>query len=91
MAYQFVHIQTYSLKPMKVSGTKDHLNDLNQVFNEAMREARYSEHVPSPRPRFRSRHSGQFRSPTCAPSTTNGVQASARLFPKETEAATRAG
>ncbi len=50
MAYQFVHIETYSLKPTRVAGTKDHFNDLNQVFGEALREPRYCEHVPSPRP-----------------------------------------
>ncbi|MEX1663484.1 Mob protein, partial [Thioclava sp. 15-R06ZXC-3] len=49
MAYQFVHIQTYSLKSTKVAGTNDHFNDLNQVFGEALREPRYCDHVPAPR------------------------------------------
>ncbi|PWE48168.1 Mob protein [Thioclava sp. NG1] len=50
MAYQFVHIQTYSLKPTLVQRTKDHYNDLNQVFGEALRDQRYSRHIATPRP-----------------------------------------
>lgn len=50
MAYQFVHIQTYSLKPTMVQGTKDHYNDLNQVFGEALRAERYSQYIAEPRP-----------------------------------------
>jgi hypothetical protein len=50
MAYQFVHIQTYSLKPARVAGTKDHYNDINQVFGEALRIPRHSGHILAPRP-----------------------------------------
>jgi len=50
MAYQYVHVQTYSNKLTKVQGTKDHFNNINQVFEEADRNPRYSGHVPDPQP-----------------------------------------
>ncbi|MCV2892101.1 plasmid recombination protein [Lentibacter sp. XHP0401] len=48
MAYQFVHIQTYSPKLTKVAGTKDQFNNTVQVFGEAARDPEYSTHVPDP-------------------------------------------
>lgn len=50
MAYQFVHIQTYSDKLTKVEGSKDQYNDINQVFLEVGRDPRYSSHVANPEP-----------------------------------------
>ncbi|GGH63988.1 Mob protein [Frigidibacter albus] len=50
MAYQYVHVQTYSNKLTKVQGTKDHFNSINQVFEEADRNPLYSGHVPDPQP-----------------------------------------
>ncbi|WP_062762493.1 hypothetical protein [Falsirhodobacter sp. alg1] len=50
MAYQFVHIQTYSDKLTRVEGTKDQYNDINQVFLEVGRDPRYSSHVADPEP-----------------------------------------
>lgn len=50
MSYQFVHIECYSAKPRQAKRGSDHFNSAEQVFAEAAREARYSAHVPSPRP-----------------------------------------
>ncbi|WP_282602220.1 Mob protein [Paracoccus sp. PARArs4] len=50
MSYQFVHIECYSAKPRQAMRGSDHFNSAEQVFAEAAREARYSAHVPSPRP-----------------------------------------
>lgn len=50
MSYQFVHIECYSAKPRQAMRGSDHFNSAEQVFAEAAREARYSEHVSSPRP-----------------------------------------
>ncbi|UWQ40732.1 Mob protein [Leisingera aquaemixtae] len=49
MAYQFVHIETYSRKPRKVKGTKDQWNYTQQVFEEAQRNPDFSRHVENPR------------------------------------------
>ena len=49
MAYQFIHIETYSEAPTKVKGTTDHYNSASQVLGEAMREPAYSKHVKTPR------------------------------------------
>ena len=49
MAYQFVHIETYSRKPRKVKGTKDQWNCTQQVFEEAQRNPDFSRHVENPR------------------------------------------
>ncbi|EDZ48577.1 Mob protein, putative [Rhodobacterales bacterium Y4I] len=49
MAYQFVHIETYSRKPRKVKGTKDQWNRARQVFEEAQRNPDFSRHVENPR------------------------------------------
>ncbi|MEY8798803.1 plasmid recombination protein [Leisingera sp. XS_AS12] len=49
MAYQFVHIETYSRKPRKVKGTKDQWNSTQQVFEEAQRNPDFSKHVENPR------------------------------------------
>lgn len=49
MAYQFVHIETYSRKPKKVKGTKDQWNCARQVFEEAQRNPDFSVHVENPR------------------------------------------
>lgn len=50
MAYQYVHVHTYSEKLTKVQGTKDQYNNINQVFEEADRNPNYSEHVKDPLP-----------------------------------------
>jgi hypothetical protein len=50
MAYQFVHIQTYCPKLTRVAGSVDHYNSVYQVFAEAERDPRYSEHVQEPAP-----------------------------------------
>ncbi|MFW8636073.1 Mob protein [Cribrihabitans pelagius] len=49
MAYQFVHIETYSRKPKKLKGTKDQWNCARQVFEEAQRNPDFSMHVENPR------------------------------------------
>ncbi|QDY71182.1 plasmid recombination protein [Qingshengfaniella alkalisoli] len=49
MAYQFVHIETYSTQPRKMKGSKDHWNSAKQVFLEAARDPEYSKHVDAPR------------------------------------------
>lgn len=49
MAYQFVHIETYSRKPRKVKGTTDQWNCTRQVFEEAQRNPDFSRHVENPR------------------------------------------
>ncbi len=48
MAYQFIHIETYSEASTKVKGTTDHYNSASQVLGEAMREPVYSKHVETP-------------------------------------------
>lgn len=48
MAYQFIHIETYSEARTKVKGTTDHYNSAAQVMGEAMREPNYSKHVEAP-------------------------------------------
>ncbi|WP_272004593.1 Mob protein [Roseovarius sp. ZX-A-9] len=50
MAYQFMHIETYSEQPKPVKGSKDHFNSAAQVEGEAARDPLYSEHVDSPLP-----------------------------------------
>ncbi|MEP0942823.1 MAG: plasmid recombination protein [Rhizobiaceae bacterium] len=45
MAYQFIHIETYSTAQTKVKGTDNHFNSAAQVFGEARREPKYSSHV----------------------------------------------
>ncbi len=45
MAYQFIHIETYSRAQTKVKGTDNHFNSAAQVFGEARRVPRYSGHV----------------------------------------------
>lgn len=49
MAYQFLHIETYSEASKKVHGTKDHYNSAAQVLGEAMRVPAYSKPVENPR------------------------------------------
>lgn len=48
MAYQFIHVETYSESPKKVKGTEDHFNSAAQVLGEAMRRPEYSIHVENP-------------------------------------------
>lgn len=48
MAYQFVHIQTYCPKLTKVAGTEDQYNNTDQIFGEAVRAPRYSDHLVNP-------------------------------------------
>lgn len=50
MAYQFFHIETYSERPKRVKGSKDHYNSAGQVLEEARRTARHSTHVATPLP-----------------------------------------
>ncbi|WP_299566930.1 Mob protein [uncultured Sulfitobacter sp.] len=50
MAYQFIHIETYSEQPKSVKGSKDHFNCAAQVEGEASRDPIYSEHVENPLP-----------------------------------------
>ncbi|MFG6620622.1 Mob protein [Sulfitobacter sp. 1A05707] len=50
MAYQFIHIETYSEQPKSVKGSRDHFNCAAQVEGEAARDPIYSEHVESPLP-----------------------------------------
>ncbi len=45
MAYQFIHIETYSTAQTKVKGTDNHFNSAAQVFGEARRVPKYSGHV----------------------------------------------
>ncbi len=45
MAYQFIHIETYSRAQTKVKGTDNHFNSAAQVFGEARRVPKYSGHV----------------------------------------------
>lgn len=52
MAYQFVHIETYSDQPRKVRGTRNQWNSVRQVFLEAERHPDYSRHVDQPRDPF---------------------------------------
>ena len=49
MAYQFLHIETYSEASKKVHGTEDHYNCAAQVLGEAMRVPEYCTHVENPR------------------------------------------
>jgi hypothetical protein len=49
MAYQFLHIETYSEASKKAHGTEDHYNCAAQVLGEAMRVSEYSKHVENPR------------------------------------------
>lgn len=49
MAYQFLHIETYSEASKKVHGTEDHYNCAAQVLGEAMRLPEYCKHVENPR------------------------------------------
>lgn len=49
MAYQFLHIETYSEASKKVHGTEDQYNCAAQVLGEAMRVPAYSAHVEKPR------------------------------------------
>ena len=53
MAYQFLHIETYSEASKKVHGTEDHYNSAAQVLGEAMRVPEYSKHVDNPRKSIR--------------------------------------
>lgn len=50
MAYQFMHIETYSEQLKPVKGSRDHFNSAAQVEGEAARDPLYSEHVDSPLP-----------------------------------------
>jgi len=50
MAYQFMHIETYSEQLKPVKGSKDHFNSAAQVEGEAARDPLYSLHVDSPMP-----------------------------------------
>ena len=50
MAYQFMHIETYSEQLKPVKGSKDHFNIAAQVEREAAHDPRYSEHVDRPMP-----------------------------------------
>lgn len=50
MAYQFVHIETYSEQSTPVKGSKDHFNSADQVLGEAARDPQYSTHVDFPLP-----------------------------------------
>lgn len=50
MAYQFVHVETYSEQAKSVKGSKDHYNSAAQVIGEAAREPQYSTHVDMPLP-----------------------------------------
>jgi hypothetical protein len=45
MAYQFIHIETYSRAQTKVKATNNHFNSAAQVFGEARRVPKYSGHV----------------------------------------------
>ncbi|MDC0660846.1 Mob protein [Leisingera sp. SS27] len=49
MAYQYVHVETYTRKPKLVKGTKDQLNSVQQVFEEAQRYLHYCKHIENPR------------------------------------------
>jgi hypothetical protein len=48
MAYQFVHIETYSITPTKVRGTPNQYNSVAQIFGELMRDEVHSKHVTEP-------------------------------------------
>ncbi|MEP3844676.1 MAG: Mob protein [Paracoccaceae bacterium] len=48
MAYQFIHIETYSEARTKVKDAKGHFNSAAQVLGEAMRVPEYSAHVETP-------------------------------------------
>ena len=42
MAYQFIHIETYSKKPKRVKGAPDQFNSIDQVLGEAARDGRWT-------------------------------------------------
>ena len=48
MAYQFIHIETYSEAPKPVKGVPGHFNSAAQVLGEARRAPEYSTHVSTP-------------------------------------------
>lgn len=49
MAYQFIHIETYSEAPKPVKDVPGHFNSAAQVLGEARRVPKYSAHVAEPR------------------------------------------
>lgn len=48
MAYQFIHIETYSEALKQVKGIEGHYNSAAQVLGEAMRVPDYSKHLDEP-------------------------------------------
>ncbi len=48
MAYQFVHIETYSITPTKVRGAPNQYNSVAQIFGELLRHGVHSQHVAEP-------------------------------------------
>ena len=48
MAYQFIHIETYSEASKRVRGAEGHFNSAKQVLGEAQRQPEYSTHVRNP-------------------------------------------
>ncbi|MBY0134774.1 hypothetical protein [Paracoccus yeei] len=49
MAYQFIHVETYSKKPKRVKGAPDQFNSIDQVLGEAARDGHFSQHAASPK------------------------------------------
>jgi hypothetical protein len=53
MAYQFIHIETYSEAIKQVNRAEGHFNSAAQVLGEAMRVPEYSKHVEDPDKAYR--------------------------------------
>jgi hypothetical protein len=53
MAYQFIHIETYSEAIKQVNRAEGHFNSAAQVLGEAMRGPEYSKHVENPDKAYR--------------------------------------
>ena len=60
MAYQFIHIETYSKKPKRVKGAPDQFNSIDQVLGEAARDGHFSQHVANPKEPLQARFPGML-------------------------------
>ncbi len=60
MAFQFVHIETYSEQPKAVKGAPDQFNSAEQVLGEAAREGHFSQHVENPQEAIQLMYAGSI-------------------------------